>query len=79
MSKKANPPPPVPVRGAVALLVLGLAESALALFQWSQLLTLRRGGTTVTAATAHAAKYIDFVRSKDSAAIFRKYGFVPLK
>ncbi|HEX8822536.1 MAG TPA: thioredoxin domain-containing protein [Archangium sp.] len=47
MSKKANPPPPVPVRGAVALLVLGVAESALSLFQWSQLLTLRRGGTTV--------------------------------
>jgi serine/threonine-protein kinase len=47
MSKKANPPPPVPVRGAVALLVLGLAESALALFQWSQLITMRTGGTTV--------------------------------
>jgi protein-disulfide isomerase/uncharacterized membrane protein len=47
MSKKANPPPPVPVRGAQVLLALGLAESALALFQWSQLLTLRRGGTTV--------------------------------
>ncbi|WP_224248409.1 vitamin K epoxide reductase/DsbA family protein [Hyalangium gracile] len=47
MSKKANPPPPVPSRGAVALLVLGLAESALALFQWSQLLTLRAGGATV--------------------------------
>jgi protein-disulfide isomerase/uncharacterized membrane protein len=31
----------------VALLVLGVAESALSLFQWSQLLTLRRGGTTV--------------------------------
>ncbi|HSP81225.1 MAG TPA: vitamin K epoxide reductase family protein, partial [Myxococcaceae bacterium] len=47
MSKKANPPPPVPFRGAVALLVLGLAESALAIFQWSQLLTLRAGGSTV--------------------------------
>ncbi|MDY7227227.1 thioredoxin domain-containing protein [Hyalangium rubrum] len=47
MSKKANPPPPVPFRGAVALLVLGLAESALALFQWRELLTLRGGGTTV--------------------------------
>lgn len=47
MSKKANPPPPVPVRGAVALLVLGLAESALSLFQWQQLLTLRDGGSTV--------------------------------
>ncbi|MBN1209533.1 MAG: thioredoxin domain-containing protein [Myxococcaceae bacterium] len=47
MSKKANPPPPVPSRGAVALLALGVAESALALFQWSQLLTLRGGGATV--------------------------------
>ena len=47
MSKKANPPPPVPFRGAVVLLVLGLAESALALFQWSQLITLRGGGATV--------------------------------
>jgi serine/threonine-protein kinase len=45
--KKANPAAPVPVRGAVALLVLGIAESALALFQWSQLLTLREGGATV--------------------------------
>ncbi len=47
MSKKANPPPPPPVRGAQALLVLGLAESALSVFQWSQLLTLRQGGSTV--------------------------------
>lgn len=47
MSKKANPPPPLPVRGAVALLVLGLAESALAIFQWQQLLSLRSGGGTV--------------------------------
>jgi len=47
MSKKANPPPPVPVRGALALLVLGLAESALALFQWSQLITMRGGAATV--------------------------------
>lgn len=46
-SKKANPPPPLPLRAPVALLVLGLAESALALFQWSQLLTLRQGGSTV--------------------------------
>ncbi len=45
--KKANPAPPVPARGAVALLVLGFAESALAIFQWSQLLTLRAGGSTV--------------------------------
>jgi protein-disulfide isomerase/uncharacterized membrane protein len=53
MSKKANPPPPVPSRGAVALLVLGLAESALSAFQWSQLLTLRNGGTTVCSVSEH--------------------------
>ncbi|HEY0093069.1 MAG TPA: thioredoxin domain-containing protein [Archangium sp.] len=47
MSKKANPPPPVPFRGAVALLVLGVAVCALSLFQWSQLLTLSAGGSTV--------------------------------
>jgi serine/threonine-protein kinase len=47
MSKKATPPPPVPSRGALALLVLGIAESALALFQWSQLHTMRGGGATV--------------------------------
>jgi serine/threonine-protein kinase len=47
MSKKANPPPPVPFRGALALLVLGVAECALALFQWSQLATLSAGGSTV--------------------------------
>ncbi|QRN99051.1 thioredoxin domain-containing protein [Archangium violaceum] len=47
MSKKANPPPPVPVRGAQVLLGLALAESALSIFQWLELLTLRAGGTTV--------------------------------
>ncbi|MCY1081724.1 vitamin K epoxide reductase/DsbA family protein [Archangium lansingense] len=46
MSKKANPPPPVPVRGATALLGLGLAEAALSIYQWKELLTLRSGGTT---------------------------------
>lgn len=46
MSKKANPPPPVPVRGALALLGLGLAQSALAIYQWMELLSLRAGGTT---------------------------------
>ncbi|HYO54486.1 thioredoxin domain-containing protein [Archangium sp.] len=46
MSKKANPPPPVPVRGAAALLGLGLAEAALSIYQWKELLTLRAGGTT---------------------------------
>jgi protein-disulfide isomerase/uncharacterized membrane protein len=46
MSKKANPPPPVPVRGAAALLGLGLAEAALSIYQWKELLTLRSGGTT---------------------------------
>lgn len=44
---KAAPSAPVPTRGALALLVLGLAESGLALFQWMQLLTLRGGGDTV--------------------------------
>ena len=53
MSKKANPPPPPPVRGAQALLALGLAESALSLFQWSQLITLRNGGTTVCSVSEH--------------------------
>jgi protein-disulfide isomerase/uncharacterized membrane protein len=53
MSKKANPPPPVPVLGALVLLGLGLAQSALAIFQWSQLLTLRRGGTTVCGVSEH--------------------------
>jgi protein-disulfide isomerase/uncharacterized membrane protein len=53
MSKKANPPPPVPVRGAQVLLALGLAESALSIFQWSQLLTLRGGGTTVCGVSEH--------------------------
>lgn len=53
MSKKANPPPPVPSRGAMALLVLGIAESALSLFQWAQLLTLRAGGATVCGISEH--------------------------
>lgn len=50
MSPKSSSPapnPPAPVRGALALLVLGLAESGLAIFQWMQLLTLREGGATV--------------------------------
>ncbi|MET0403344.1 MAG: thioredoxin domain-containing protein [Cystobacter sp.] len=47
MSKKAQPPPSHPVRGAQVLLGLGLAESALSLFQWSELITLRQGGSTV--------------------------------
>ncbi len=47
MSKKANPTPPPPTRPAVVLLLLGLAESGLAVFQWLQLLTLRGGGATV--------------------------------
>jgi uncharacterized membrane protein len=53
MSKKANPPPPVPTRGALVLLVLGLAECALSVFQWSQLITLRNGGTTVCSVSEH--------------------------
>ncbi|WP_164015895.1 thioredoxin domain-containing protein [Pyxidicoccus trucidator] len=50
MSPKSSnkaPSPTAPVRGALALLVLGLAESGLAIFQWMQLLTLRAGGATV--------------------------------
>ena len=47
MSKKAALPPPVPVRAAWLLLGLGAAESALSIFQWLQLLTLRAGGATV--------------------------------
>lgn len=47
MSKKANPSPPVPVRGPLVLLALALAECGLAIFQWLQLLTLRGGGATV--------------------------------
>lgn len=35
--------------------------------------------SATTAATADAVKYVDFVRGKESAAIFRKYGFAPLK
>ena len=35
--------------------------------------------SATTAATADAAKYVDFVRGKESAAIFVKYGFEPLK
>jgi uncharacterized membrane protein len=53
MSKKANPPHPVPSRGALVLLVLGLAESALSVFQWSQLITLRNGGATVCSVSEH--------------------------
>lgn len=34
---------------------------------------------TTTAATGDAVKYVEFVRSKESAAVFRKYGFEPLK
>lgn len=50
MSPKSSskaPLPTAPVRGALALLVLGLAESGLAIFQWMELLTLRGGGATV--------------------------------
>ncbi|WP_223638211.1 thioredoxin domain-containing protein [Corallococcus sp. EGB] len=47
MSKKApTPAAPVPTRGALALLVLGLVTSGLAVYQWLELLTVRAGGTT---------------------------------
>ncbi len=32
-----------------------------------------------TAATADGAKYVEFVRSKASQEIFKKYGFEPVK
>ena len=46
-SSNKAPSSTAPVRGALALLVLGLAESGLSIFQWMQLLTLRGGGATV--------------------------------
>ncbi|GMT98438.1 hypothetical protein KH5H1_25570 [Corallococcus caeni] len=47
MSKKApTPAAPVPTRGALALLVLGLLTSGLAVYQWLELLTVRAGGST---------------------------------
>ena len=47
MSKKASTPAaPVPTRGALALLLLGIATSGLAIYQWMELLTLRAGGAT---------------------------------
>lgn len=50
---KAPAAGPAPKHGAMVLLALGLAESALALFQWSQLLTLRAGGATVCGVSEH--------------------------
>ncbi|NTX03457.1 thioredoxin domain-containing protein [Myxococcus sp. CA051A] len=50
MSPKSSPQKaatPVPFRVGVVLLVLGVAASVLSVFQWSQLLTLRAGGSTV--------------------------------
>lgn len=46
-SKAKAAPAPIPSRVAVVLLVLGVFASALSIFQWSQLLTLRAGGSTV--------------------------------
>jgi protein-disulfide isomerase/uncharacterized membrane protein len=54
MSKKASTPAaPVPTRGALALLVLGLLTSALAVYQWMELLTLRAGGATSCGINEH--------------------------
>ncbi|MBF5042461.1 cupin [Aggregicoccus sp. 17bor-14] len=53
MRQKAQTQSPVPTRAATALLVLGLAETALAVFQWMQLLTLRSGGATVCGVSEH--------------------------
>ncbi|WP_253899687.1 vitamin K epoxide reductase family protein, partial [Corallococcus carmarthensis] len=44
---------PVPTRGALALLVLGLLTSALAVYQWMELLTLRAGGATSCGINEH--------------------------
>ncbi|WP_338863704.1 thioredoxin domain-containing protein [Myxococcus stipitatus] len=46
-SSSQKAPAPVSSRAGVAMLVLGLCASALSIFQWSQLLTLRSGGATV--------------------------------
>ncbi|WP_342376277.1 thioredoxin domain-containing protein [Myxococcus stipitatus] len=46
-SKSSSLNAPASSRAGVALLVLGLCASALSIFQWSQLLTLRSGGATV--------------------------------
>ncbi len=35
--------------------------------------------SVTSAGTGDAAKYVEFVRGKESAAVFRKYGFEPLK
>ncbi|WP_244222254.1 vitamin K epoxide reductase family protein, partial [Corallococcus exercitus] len=43
----------VPTRGALALLVLGLLTSALAIYQWMELLTLRAGGATSCGINEH--------------------------
>ncbi|TSC29308.1 vitamin K epoxide reductase family protein [Corallococcus sp. Z5C101001] len=53
MSKKAPTPAPVPTRGALALLVLGILTSALAVYQWVELLTLRAGGSTSCGISEH--------------------------
>ncbi|MBU8895419.1 thioredoxin domain-containing protein [Corallococcus sp. M34] len=50
---KAPPTPSVPTRGASLLLLLGVAECVLSLFQWTQLLTLREGGSTVCGISEH--------------------------
>lgn len=49
MSKKANPQPLPPPHGALALLGLALAESALSVFQWLELVRVRDGGSAVCA------------------------------
>jgi serine/threonine-protein kinase len=47
MSKKANPHAAPPMRGIYPLYALALAEAGLSIFQWLQLLEMRRGGSTV--------------------------------
>ena len=53
MSPTAPTSSPAPTRGVLVLLGLGLAECALSLFQWLQLLTLRGGGATSCGISEH--------------------------
>ncbi|WP_233583279.1 vitamin K epoxide reductase family protein, partial [Corallococcus sp. CA053C] len=48
-----TPAAPVPTRGALALLLLGIATSGLAVYQWMELLTLRAGGATACGINEH--------------------------
>ncbi len=45
--KTTTTPTPSPSRGVIALIALGALESALAIYQWIELVSLRNGGQTV--------------------------------